>query len=110
MTSQVTTVVTSQPGAAPRDWASGVFGCFEDIKSCLFGLCCPCCFMISLSQRMGEGCCFPICCPGALLAMRVKLRAENGIQGSMCNDALCVNFCSPCVSCQLARELDAIGR
>ena len=46
----------------------------------LFGCCCPCCFMISLSQRMGEGCCFPICCPGALLAMRVKLRSENGIQ------------------------------
>jgi hypothetical protein len=34
MATQVTTVVTSQPGAAPRDWASGVFGCFEDIKSC----------------------------------------------------------------------------
>ena len=168
---QVTTVVTTQPGAAPRDWSSGVFGCFEDMKSCkcspyisplppyisplppyisppvykpiekglrtnispglifgglrysrafrkywdvgdrplptplphplapppvsivhhcfltgsvftlgLFGFCCPCCFMISLSQRMGEGCCFPICCPGALLAMRVKLRSENGIQ------------------------------
>ncbi len=33
---QVTTVVTTQPGAAPRDWSSGVFGCFEDMKSCKF--------------------------------------------------------------------------
>ena len=36
--------------------------------------------MIQVATRMGESCLFPLCCPGALLAMRAKLRGEQNIQ------------------------------
>ena len=41
---------------------------------------CPCILLCDVSQRMGEGCCFATCCPGALLGLRIKLRAQQNIQ------------------------------
>ena len=44
------------------------------------GFWCPCFLLCDVSQRMGEGCCFATCCPGALLGLRIKLRAQQNIQ------------------------------
>ena len=40
----------------------------------------PWCLLCDISSRMGEGCCFATCCPGALLALRIKLRVQENIQ------------------------------
>ena len=61
------------------------------------GLFCPCFLLCDVSQRMGEGCCFATCCPGALLGLRIKLRAQQNIQ---------VNFV--CVSSRLTQILNVI--
>ncbi|PFX22615.1 Cornifelin-like [Stylophora pistillata] len=109
-----TTVVVTQPAGVilqqgMRDWNSGLCGCFEDCYSLCMGLFCPCILLCDVSQRMGEGCCFPTCCPGALVGLRIKLRAQQNIQGSLCNDFCVVQCCGVCVLCQLSRELNHLG-
>ncbi|XP_020629959.1 cornifelin homolog [Orbicella faveolata] len=109
-----TTVVVNQPAPVllqqgMRDWSTGLCGCFEVIGICCMGLFCPCFLLSDVSSRMGEGCCFAACCPGALLGLRIKLRVQENIQGSLCNDFCEVNFCGTCVLCQLSRELNHVG-
>lgn len=112
-------IVTSQPGTTVvvqqtqvlRDWNSGVFSCLDDIGSCLMGWCCPCIQLCNISSRMGEGFLYGCCCSEiAPFTLRAKLRTEQHIQGSLCNDALLVMFCPSCVMCQMDRELKAVGR
>ncbi|CAH3039359.1 hypothetical protein pdam_00019820 [Pocillopora damicornis] len=112
-------IVTTQPGTtivvqqtqAVRGWNSGLFSCFDDIGGCLFGWCCPCCLLCSLSTRMGEGFAYGCCCYEiAPFTLRAKLRAEQHIEGSLCNDAITILFCGECTLCQMDRELKAIGK
>ncbi|XP_020899111.1 placenta-specific gene 8 protein [Exaiptasia diaphana] len=105
------TVIQQQPTVKqPRKWSSGMCGCFEDCGSCFLGMCCPSCLLTEVSSRMGEGCCFTCCCPGSLLGLRIKLRVENNIQGSLMDDYCAVMCCPLCVLCQLSRELKSLGR
>lgn len=108
-----TTVVINQPGRVgrppPRDWSSGICGCFEDISSCCGVLWCGAyCYPCYLSSKLNESCCLPCCLPANswLIALRVKMRAENNIQGSILGDYCCSCCCGPCVMCQLSREHD----
>ncbi|KXJ15085.1 cornifelin homolog [Exaiptasia diaphana] len=111
-TTTTTNVVVVQQPTFPqqRNWNSGMCACFDDCGSCCLGLMCPCFLLIDVSQRMGEGCCFPCCCPGALLGLRIKLRTEQNIQGSLMDDYCVTQCCATCVLCQLARELKFLGR
>ncbi|KAL9957171.1 hypothetical protein ACROYT_G038775 [Oculina patagonica] len=89
-----------------RDWNSQLCGCFEDWGSLCMGIWCPICLMVDVSSRMGEGCCLPFCCgPGALLGLRIKLRVQQNIKGSLMDDYCAVQCCPLCVLCQLSREL-----
>lgn len=112
-------VVTAQPGTTVvvqqtqvlRDWNSGLFACFDDIGGCLMGWCCPCFLLCNISSRMGEGFLYGCCCAElAPFTLRAKLRSDQHIQGSLCNDSLVVYFCPSCVLCQLDRELKAVGK
>ncbi|XP_002730715.1 cornifelin-like [Saccoglossus kowalevskii] len=116
-------VVTTQPGGhtvvttqhvsvtfQERDWSTGLFGCFEDIKSCLCGYFCLPCFQCQLATKMNEHCCVPICVPGALTAMRVKVRTQHHIEGSMMYDCCATTYCGPCAACQIHRELENIEK
>lgn len=110
-----TTVVVSQPAMTaaqqrPRQWSTGLCGCCEDCGICWHGMCFPQCLLCDVSSRMGEGCCFPFCCPMALAGLRVKLRTEENIQGSACDDYFCAMCCPSLVLCQLARELRHVGK
>ncbi|KAK2557196.1 Placenta-specific gene 8 protein [Acropora cervicornis] len=111
-TSQTTTVVVSQPAPplilqqGQRDWNSGLFACFDDCYSCLMGFFCSPILLCQVSSRMGEGCMFATCCQGALIGLRIKLRTQQNIQGTLCNDYCLGSCCGPCVLCQLSRELD----
>ncbi|XP_068761866.1 placenta-specific gene 8 protein-like [Montipora capricornis] len=109
-----TTVVVNQPPPlilqqGQRDWSSGLCSCFDDCYSCLMGTFCSWCLMCQVSERMGEGCMFATCCQGALIGLRVKLRTQQNIQGTLCNDYFEVACCGPCALCQLSRELDRCG-
>ncbi|XP_013397898.1 placenta-specific gene 8 protein [Lingula anatina] len=115
VTSQPTVVtsITSQGGTitvnAPNDWQTGIFGCFEDITTCLCGLFCFPCLLCRTSAQMGEHYIMPFCCPLGVVAMRTKLRMLRGIQGSICWDSLAMELCGPCAVCQMKREMDKAG-
>ncbi|XP_068673995.1 placenta-specific gene 8 protein-like [Montipora foliosa] len=109
-----TTVVVNQPAPlilqqGQRDWSSGLCACCEDCYSCLMGTFCSWCLLCQVSERMGEGCMFATCCQGALLGLRVKLRTQQNIQGTLYKDYCEVLCCPHCVLCQLSRELDRCG-
>ncbi|KAL9956785.1 hypothetical protein ACROYT_G038323 [Oculina patagonica] len=112
-------VVTTQPGTTVagqqtqvlRNWNSDLFACFDDMGSCLYGTFCPWCHLCNISTRMGEGFAYGcFCYEVAPLTLRAQLRAEQRIQGSLCNDAVVGVFCTNCVLCQMDRELKAIGK
>lgn len=95
---------------SPRNWSTGLCGCFEDCGSLCMAMCCPCMLLNDVASRMGEGCCFVYCCPAPLLGLRIKLRVQENIEGSLMNDYFEVQCCPLCVLCQLSRELKHISR
>ncbi|KAK3592621.1 hypothetical protein CHS0354_008162 [Potamilus streckersoni] len=120
--SNTTVVINQQPQrrAGPRDWSTGLFGCLEDVSSCMGVYCCIPCYACYLAVELGESCCLPICFPPCecapacgtptpwLVALRVKVREANKIQGSIMGDCMAVCCCPACVMCQLKRENDFI--
>ena len=78
------------------------------------GYCCLPCQMGKNADRLGESsflyclltCCIP-CVP--IFLLRGKARERYGIDGGTGEDAMCAFCCGPCVSCQIANELDDRG-
>jgi len=93
-----------------REWMSDVFGCCDDMSTCCSVMCCYPCMACSMASRMKESCWIPICCPGGLTALRLKLRTEQNIEGTLCNDYCMSSFCSMCVLCQMKREKDSLAK
>ncbi|NP_001086327.1 cornifelin homolog B [Xenopus laevis] len=87
-------------------WNSDVFDCCEDMGTCLCGTFVPCILACKVSKDYGECCCLP-CLFGSVLAVRTGIRERYHIEGSICNDWVCLSFCAPCTLCQMARELKA---
>ncbi|XP_060598622.1 cornifelin homolog [Ruditapes philippinarum] len=114
-----TTVIIQQPQTVTgklvgnmnghRDWSSGLFGCMDDGKKCIMALVCTECVLADIAHRTGESVCVPFCIPGGLVAIRARLRALGGIQGSICNDYMALYCCYFCTLCQMHRELDHMG-
>ncbi|XP_062611144.1 cornifelin homolog A-like [Saccostrea cucullata] len=116
-----TTVVVQQPTGVQdnrlmvtdilghRQWSTGLFDCFSDIKMCLLGLCCTPCVLCHVASRTGECCCMPHCILGGSVILRSRIRTIGGIQGSACNDCIVLSHCGPCAVCQMERELDNMG-
>ncbi|XP_041361805.1 cornifelin homolog A-like [Gigantopelta aegis] len=109
---QHTTVIVNQPMAmqnsGPRPWSSGICGCCEEMSSCCLGWFCPCILACNVATDMGESCCVPCCVHGGLVAMRTKIRIQNNIHGSICDDGSTACCCGPCMLCQMSRELTFI--
>ncbi|XP_033631318.1 placenta-specific gene 8 protein-like [Asterias rubens] len=115
-----TTVISEQPREGQsrsvvirgpnteHGWSTGLCDCMKDPKSCLFAFICLPCFDCYLATRMREACCIPIMVPGGETAMRTKLRTQENIYGSICDDCLKVSFCPCCALAQMSRELDHI--
>lgn len=117
-----TTVIVQQPTAGGtgnplmvstieghRNWTTGLFDCFTDIKSCILGYFCLPCTVCNVATRTGECCCMPFFVPGGTVVMRTRIRTLGGIQGSACNDFCALACCGPCAVCQMQRELDNMG-
>ncbi|XP_022338254.2 cornifelin homolog [Crassostrea virginica] len=110
------TTVVVQQAAAPvtqgyRQWSTGICGCFEDMGSCCAVTWCSSVYLYYLANKMGESCCLPcaIAGYGSLIPLRTKIRAENKIHGSICDDCCMVCWCPLCVMCQLSREQDFVS-
>ncbi|XP_062611156.1 cornifelin homolog A-like [Saccostrea cucullata] len=116
-----TTVVVQQPTAGSgnplmvtgieghRDWSTGLFDCFDDLKSCLLGFFCLPCTVCSVASRTGECCCMPYCVQGGTVVLRSRIRTIGGIQGTACMDCVILSLLGPCAVCQMQRELDNMG-
>ncbi|XP_044184878.1 cornifelin homolog [Acropora millepora] len=110
-----TTVVVTQPSmmavqVGPRPWRTDLCACCEDCGICCMGFFCAECLLCDVSTRMGEGCCFPCFCQLALAGLRVKMRTQENIEGSLYDDYCCTICCGRLVLCQLARELKYLGK
>ncbi len=95
-----------------------LFGCFDDINTCLCGFfCLPCLFGQNVEKIDGSncvGCCLAYWCLGGYylcwiphLMKRKVLRQKYLLKEEPCNDCLTTAFCGPCAVCQEARELNA---
>ncbi|XP_061177272.1 placenta-specific gene 8 protein-like [Saccostrea echinata] len=116
-----TTIVVQQPSVIPdnrlmvttieghRQWSTGLFDCFSDIKTCIIGYFCLPCTLCNLASRTGECCCMPYFVSGGTVVMRSRIRTIGGIQGSACNDCMVLSCCVPCAVCQMQRELNNMG-
>jgi len=124
VSTQPTRQYVTQRAYNPRDWSTGLCGCFEDINSCCCATWCYPCFLGTLARQMGENPCGPCCCGGAckqlgcflptvpnpfLTAMRTKMRMNNGIDGDICGDSLTTGCCECCAAMQMSRQLRHLG-
>uniref|UniRef100_A0A3B3E250 Plac8 onzin related protein 2 n=2 Tax=Oryzias melastigma TaxID=30732 RepID=A0A3B3E250_ORYME len=110
-------LVISQPqpvmeSRESQEWSSGVCDCFQDVPQCCFAFWCFPCFACINSRKFGEALCLPLLemffggsIPPITLATRVSMRHRYGIKGTICVDCVYSTFCTPCVWCQMAREM-----
>ncbi|XP_063292101.1 cornifelin homolog [Pelobates fuscus] len=94
----------TQAYATSSQWTSDVFDCCQDMGICLCGTFVPCILACKVASDFGECCCLPFL-GGTVVAMRTGIRERYRIPGSICNDCVCLTFCSQCALCQMAREL-----
>lgn len=97
----------------------GIFGCLEDIPTCLLGWCCPCYLFGRNAQQIDGsstvGMCIGYACLSACYLCcilhkpkREQLRAAyNLIQTP--SDLIATCCCSACANCQEAREMKLRG-
>ncbi|XP_062288597.1 cornifelin homolog B-like [Scomber scombrus] len=91
-------------------WSSGICDCCDDMRDCCCAFwCCPC-FACRTSRQWGQCLCLPLldafgCIPPVTMSMRVSVRYHYGIQGNLCRDCVFSCCCSPCVWCQISREM-----
>ena len=109
-------------GESPNQWVSlpgGIFSCHEDIGTCLYGLCCPCCLFGRNANAIDGSNCFTMACSYCCLDLcllcflvhktkREKLRNEYDLIEEP-NDCLATWIFSYCALCQESRELSAHG-
>ncbi|CAL1592789.1 unnamed protein product [Knipowitschia caucasica] len=102
--------------AEEGEWSTALLDCFEDPASCCYGFWCGPCLACTVAGRMKECYCLPLCdyclilswpgaIPPAALGLRIALRKNFNIQGSVVKD-ICISWCcSWCSWCQMHREL-----
>ncbi|XP_029924821.1 cornifelin homolog B-like [Myripristis murdjan] len=111
----MSSMVVTRPRPLPvsseiDDWASGICSCCNDKADCCLAFwCCPC-FACKTTRTYGQCLCLPLldifgCIPPVTMSMRLSMRQRYGIKGSMCTDCVCATCCSPCVWCQMSREM-----
>ena len=80
-------------------------------SSGLFGTFCFPCQVCQSANRLHENCCFygvlSLFCPCIAVSMlRTNVRDKYEISGTTMNDCCCGWCCTPCVSCQVANEIE----
>jgi Cys-rich protein (TIGR01571 family) len=95
------------------EWKHGLFGCFDDCKTCIFAYIVPCYVFGKHAEKVGESCIvcalalyFPILNFYAVTKVRGLIREKKGIEGSCFNDLLVWWCCGICALIQEAQEVD----
>ena len=95
-------------------WNQGLFNFCGDCSICLCGtFCVPCLICTNARGLNRSGILYNVlalvlpCLPTMLL--RQEARAQYNIDGSMVGDVVASSFCTPCVNCQTAAEIQARG-
>lgn len=93
-------------------WQHGLFGCFDDIKTCIFAYVIPWYVFGRNAERVGENCLtcalamfVPVLNIYAILKIRATIREKKGIDGSCCGDFLTWWCCPICALVQEANEV-----
>ena len=96
-----------------NDWQHGLCGCFDNVSICLLTYFVPCYTFGKTAEAVGEDCCLCACAyliPVAniffMANLRQRVRDQNGIQGTYCNDLVTFCFCAPCATAQMSQEMD----
>lgn len=96
------------------EWKNGLFGCFSDMKTCVFAYFVPCFVFGKTAEKIGAGSCIqcalamyvPILNIWACIKVRGMVREQSGIEGSCCNDFIFKALCPICTLVQEANEVD----
>ena len=98
-----------------RGFEHGVCGCASNCGNCCMGTFCGPCLACSSANRMGSSgplflllSCF--CFPLAMCLLRRRARNRLGLtddDAMRCEDCCAAHFCTQCVNCQVANELDS---
>jgi Cys-rich protein (TIGR01571 family) len=98
-----------------------LFGCFNDLSTCLCGFCCTPCLFGQNAEKTDGSSCFLWCCAYMCLTecylcwlphyfKRAELRQRYGLrEDPSCGDLFTTICCSPCALCQEARFLKRNG-
>lgn len=99
----------SQPTA--RQWSTGIWDCFKNRRTCCILAWCAPCYLCNLSDKLGDSCCLPLVIPCgfySLIPLRTKIRTENNIDGSICEDCCMACWCPFCTMSQMSLEQDFV--
>jgi len=94
------------------EWQHGLFGCFDDCKTCIISYIAPCYVFGKNAEKVGESCIMcalaiyvPILNIYAVTKVRGLIRERRGIEGSCFNDLLIWWCCGICALVQEAQEV-----
>ncbi|GAQ80120.1 hypothetical protein KFL_000460310 [Klebsormidium nitens] len=120
----------------PKQWTTGICGCFSDLQTCCLGLWCPCLLFAKnvemLTGNPSIGPCILHSGVGAAVASvmifffgpfgllcscascyasmyRKQIRGKYGLEEAPCNDVMLHYCCHFCALCQEFRELREAG-
>ena len=98
---------------------AGLFGCLEDVPTCVLGWFCSCFLFGQNAERITGQSKIKSCVTYALVSpcclqclwhkpQRVQLRTDHGLEEEP-NDLIATCCCSACANCQEAREMNLRG-
>ncbi|XP_063723938.1 cornifelin homolog B-like [Symsagittifera roscoffensis] len=98
------------------EWTSSLFGCFEDIKTCIMTIIVPCYVHGKTAESVGDICLLHCVLTGIPLlnvyswaSVRGKVRSNRNIEGGCVSDVAAVVCCTCCAISQSAREVSALA-
>ena len=95
------------------EWQHGLFGCFDDLTTCIIAYIVPCYVFGKNAEKVGENCLLcglalfvPILNLYAVTKIRGIIREKKNIDGSCLNDLVYWWCCGICSLIQEAQEVD----
>ena len=98
-------------------WTVGPFQCLDNRGTCLTGALCPCYRNYRTAELIGESgvlyCLLsppvPLCMAVGTVLLRKAFKEHHHIDPHLGEDLMLGIFCTSCVICQMANELDLRG-
>ena len=88
-------------------YPQALFGCFNDISTCMYGTCCTLCLNADNFARVrSENCEIQhlVCCVHPFW-VRQEFKRKARFQYDFCSDGVVMELCYPCAICQEANAI-----